>query len=461
VVAAALLWPDPPAVTPLTEIQTFPRGGYGPFAVPEEYRLYMRALFALGALFGAGAFLGALRGRTPVVWAGVSTLAPLLLFAIAYWRVGGLETDVSWAGVAAALAILSTGAALALGRQRTGRQDELALALYAAGATGALSLAFVCLLRDAWLTVALSVQIFALAWIWARVQVRELRAIAAAVTGIVIVRLVANPMIIDYEGHVVGLFGWVVYGYGIPAVATLAAARIFARAGRDTVTTLCEIAGAGFAFLMVALQLTLWTTGAISYARLPLFDQSVQSIWWITAAALLLAEARRGRRRWTYAAGLGLLAVSVAVVILVHVLALSPLLTGDPVGRLPLLNVLGLAYASPALLLLVIASSERFEMPAEPRRLLVPVTGLLAFVYVTLETRRAFRGPDIGLRPGTWPGDAELYAYSAVWIAFALTLLAVGILRGSALLRHAALLSSGRWRKRWPGRRRLRRGRRP
>lgn len=438
-VAAALLWPEPLAVTPLTEIETFPRSGHGPFAVPAEYRLYALALMALGALFGAGAFPGALRGRTPVVWAGVSTLAPLLLFAIAYWRIGRLETDLSWAGIAAALAVLATLAALAVAKRRGERERDLALALYAAAATAALALAFACVMREAWLTVALSLQTLALAWIWSRVRLRELRLIAGAVTAVVILRLVANPMILDYEGGFAGLFGWVVYGYGIPAVATLMAARLFARSERDGVTTLCEIAGIGFAFLMVALQLRLWTAGEIAIDRLPLFDQAVQSLWWITAAGLLLIEARRGRRRWTYSAGLGLLGVSVIAVVLVHGVALSPLATGEAVGRVPLLNLLGLAYAAPAALFLAIAASGRVRLPAEARRILGSVAGLLAFVYVTLETRRAFRGPDIGLDAGTWPADAELYAYSAVWIAFALALLATGILRAAPLLRQAAL----------------------
>jgi uncharacterized membrane protein len=436
-VAAALIWPDPLAVTPLTQIETFPRSGYGPFAVPEEYRLYARALAAFAVLLGGGAFVGAFRARTPVVWAGVSTLAPLLLLAIGYWRIGGLETDMSWAGIAAALATLFTGAALVLSRRPA--RDNLAVALYAAGATAALGLAFACVLREAWLTVALSAQTLALAWIWAQVRLRELRAIAAAVTAVVIIRLVANPMVLEYEGGVLGLFGWVVYGYGLPALACIMAARIFARTERDAVTTLCEIAGAGFAFLMVALQLRLWTTGEIAAPRFSLFDQAVQSLWWITAAGLLLREARRGLRGWTHPAGLGLLAISGAVVALGHVVTLSPLVTDDPVGRLPVLNLLGLAYALPAFLFLGIASSRHVELSGEVRRLLTVFAGVLAFAYVSLETRRAFRGTSIGLDEGTRPTDTELYAYSAVWIVFALALLSLGILRRSVVLRYASL----------------------
>jgi uncharacterized membrane protein len=435
-VIAALVWPEPATLTPLTELETFPRSGYGPFAVPVEYRLYLRAVALFAALFGVGGFAGVLRGRTPVVWAGVSTLVPLLLFTLAYWRIGGFETDVSWAGIAAALAVIFTGAAVVL-RRRAAAQGNLALALYAAGATAALGLAFACLLREAWLTVALSAETLALAWIWAQTGVRELRAIAGIVTGIVIVRLVANPMVLDYTGGFAGLFGWVVYGYGLPAAANLMAARIFAKGGRDGVTTLCEIAGAGLAFLMVALQLRLWTTGAIGAAPMRLFDQAVQSIWWITAAGLLLAEAKRGQRKWTKLAGLGLLGIAGIVVALAHVVAMSPLTTGEAVGRFPLVNLLGLAYLLPALLFAGLAASGRVALPDDARRILWALAGFLVFVFVTFETRRVFKGTDIGLESGV--GDGELYAYSAVWIVFALALLAFGILRGSVVLRYASL----------------------
>lgn len=285
--------------------------------------------------------------------------------------------------------------------------------------------------------MALSAETLALAWIWAQTGVRELRAIAGIVTGIVIVRLVANPMVLDYTGGFAGLFGWVVYGYGLPAAANLMAARIFAKGGRDGVTTLCEIAGAGLAFLMVALQLRLWTTGAIGAAPMRLFDQAVQSIWWITAAGLLLAEAKRGQRKWTKLAGLGLLGIAGIVVALAHVVAMSPLTTGEAVGRFPLVNLLGLAYLLPALLFAGLAASGRVALPDDARRILWALAGFLVFVFVTFETRRVFKGTDIGLESGI--GDGELYAYSAVWIVFALALLAFGILRGSVVLRYASL----------------------
>ncbi|MBS9715569.1 DUF2339 domain-containing protein [Pseudohalocynthiibacter aestuariivivens] len=438
---AVLFWPEPASVTPALGAQTLPEPGFGPFSVPPEYSVYSVALWGLAVLFGGGGFIGSQRGRTPVVWTGVSTLMPLLFFCIGYWRVGKLETDISWAAVAAGLAVLFSAVAVAKARQTRDGRSDLMVAFYAAGATAAIALAFSCLLREAWLTVALSSETLALAWIWSRTQLSELRSIAMAVTIVVIVRLVANQEILEYQGDFLKIFGWVIYGYGIPAVANLLAARIFARSRVDAAATTCEIAGVGFAFLMVALQLKLWTSGGIYTPSWlwRLFDQSVQTLWWIAAAGLLLFEARRSGRKWPYPAGLGLLAISVVVVFLSHVFTLSPLLTNESVGYFPLMNLLGLAYFLPAVLFFFIGHSNRFKLANNLRSLFQGAAGVLIFIYISLETRRAFWGTNIGLSGSTEPTNGELYAYSAVWIVFALCLLFIGIVRVSVPLRYASL----------------------
>ena len=58
------------------------------------------------------------------------------------------------------------------------------------------------------------------------------------------------------------------------------------------------------------------------------------------------------------------------------------------------------------------------------------------FVYVSLETRRCFHGAAIGESGGV--SDAEIYAYSAVWLALGLALLAYGVVRGSREARYAS-----------------------
>jgi uncharacterized membrane protein len=434
-----LAWPVPYLVTESLDVNDIHEAGFGPFLVPPEYVEFASGLWGLAALFGLGAYLGLYRARTPSLWAGLSVLMPVLFFVVGYWRIGGLETDVSWAGLAGALAVLATAAATATRRSGIEPRGELATAFYAAGATAALALAFSCVLREAWLTVALSCETLALAWIWSKVQSAELRQVIAVLTLVVIARLVANPEILDYQGGFLGMFSWVVYGYGIPALTIFIAARILAREGLDAVTTLCEIAAAGFAFLMVAFQLKLWTSGTLYSLNWTLFDGAVQVLWWILSSALLLFAADRSSRSWARIAGKGLLFLSLVFVLLVQVMGNSPLGSVEPVGRLPLLNLLGLAYLAPAAAFGAMARSDRIALSKDLRRALQGASGLLVLVYITLETRRAFWGTLIELTEGSRPTDAEFYAYSAVWIVFALGLLALGILRASIPLRYASL----------------------
>ena len=67
---------------------------------------------------------------------------------------------------------------------------------------------------------------------------------------------------------------------------------------------------------------------------------------------------------------------------------------------------------------------------------------VLLFAYLNLELRRLFQGSaQIGYSAAT--GDGEFYAYSALWLALGVLLLAYGILVGSkpARLASAAVVS--------------------
>ena len=111
--------------------------------------------------------------------------------------------------------------------------------------------------------------------------------------------------------------------------------------------------------------------------------------------------------------------------------ALNPLRTGAPVGPWPVLDLLLVAYAVPALLCLAVAREA--ERPAA--RVAAAAGHLLAFVWLTLEVRHWFQGPS--LRGPT--GEAEWLAYSAAWLAWAALLLGLGVRLDRRPLRVAAL----------------------
>lgn len=441
--AVVAIWPQQYEISQPLEVARLGTGtagtAFGPFVMPPEFAAFARALWILAALYGIGGYAGLRRVRTPGLWAGVSASMPVLLFTLGYGRIGTFEIDVQWAGLAVVLALAMLAAAYSVTRLLGRDRRDLPLALYAAGCTAALALAFACQLREAWLTVAIAAEVVALGWIWSRLAVPELRTVAVAVVLVVIVRLILNEAVFDYSGTVAGVFGWVVYGYGLPALFIAAASRLFAQEQKDILVTLCEITAFGLASIMVALQLKLWTSGDLRFDRFDLLDQSVQSVWWIVAAAMLLHRRICARYGWAQGAGLLVLLAAGVQVFLGQVIVNNPLTNPVAVGRVVVANLLGLAYLAPALLILAIAGLSRFDLPAVVRRILPGAGGILIFLYLTLETRRAFWGSVIELTPATFPRDAEVYAYSVVWLLYALSILAAGILRRSQALRYASL----------------------
>jgi uncharacterized membrane protein len=446
VAAAALLWPQPVTVSSPAELERLGVAGYadsfGPFVLPPEFVTYARAIAGFGLLFGLGGFAALRRAASPGFWSGLSAGMPLFLLALAYTRIGALAIDLQWSLIAAGLSLACLGAAALVPRLLAPGARDLPMGLYAAGSTAALSLSFACLMREAWLTVALALQVAALAWILTRLPLRPLRLIALAAIAVVIVRLVLNPAILAYDGRLFGPFAWVIYGYGLPAAAFLYAAQLLRRTARSEDAALADLAettAVGFLFLMVALQLRIWTAGSLAAPGYRLFDMAVQTLWWLIAALLLLRPAviaRLPAARW---GGLGLTAIACAQLLFGHLIAQNPLATGDPVGTLPVANLLALAYLAPALLLGLVAWAAAPYLPPALRMVPAAPAGLSAFAWISLETRRAFRGSVIELTPGAYPTAGELYAYSAVWIGFALVLLGIGIRRQSAFWRALSL----------------------
>jgi uncharacterized membrane protein len=107
-----------------------------------------------------------------------------------------------------------------------------------------------------------------------------------------------------------------------------------------------------------------------------------------------------------------------------------------------LFNGLILGYGLPALAALVLARRARGR-PPEWRGIAASATAIaLLFAYVNLELRRLFQGgPLLGDSAST--SDGEFYAYSALWLALGILLLAYGIFTHSkpARLASAALVS--------------------
>ena len=133
----------------------------------------------------------------PLPWASLAASVPVLALAICYARVAEFQPRAGWAAFAVLLAAGLTGAAAVALREEQAASRERA-GIHAAGAVAALALGCAMLLRDHWLTLAVSLFLPALAWIAAQVDLPALRRVALAIAALVLVRLLLNWYVLDY-----------------------------------------------------------------------------------------------------------------------------------------------------------------------------------------------------------------------------------------------------------------------
>lgn len=434
VVAAILAWPSLPAA------EAGPAFGRpvvsGPTGLADllaaDPRLVLSALGLCLLVWGAGV-LAVPRNRDPELAAGAAAAVPLLVHVVLYHRLGGFQTSATWAGIAVAIALANLWAASRAAALR-GRVGDAPLSAFAAAVTGALALALACLLRDAWLPVSLSAEALALAWIATRLPVRGLRVLAAVVGVATVALLLARVAMVGGQGPI-GRVVHVAYGYGLPWLMLWTAKRLLAPPADGWPGRAADAAVAGLGVLTGSLAIHYGLADAAGIWAQPLAELALLSAWWLVAGTALLARAG-GRRPVLALAGNGLVAWSLATLVAGCALAFNPLVTGAPVGRLPVFSLLGLAYLLPALLLAVTWSARPPDLAPALRRLLPPVAGLLVFIWLSLETLRLFQGSRLHLRLA---GEAELYAVSIVWLAYALALLAAAFRFDLAGVRTAAL----------------------
>jgi uncharacterized membrane protein len=406
--------------------------------LPVRFAEFTAACVAAAALLGGGGFAAQMSAARPGRWAAMSVVAGALILVIAYWRVHEAGIDLGWSTLALVLAGLDLAAAASVARRRDGSQQiEIALAAYAIGVLGGTILAATFALSTAWLTVAIALHLPAIGWIEGRLDLKVLRPVALIVAAAVLVRLVANPYAYDYP-MAAPIFNWLLYGYGVPALAFVVATRQFGSRADDLLVAVLEAGSALLVTLLLTFELRNALYGRIT-APLDSFGKDALSpLLWLGLAGLALWLAERRRRPVLLWSGIVLFCVATVQVVLWQVVADSPVFWRIAVGKTMVFDLLSLAYLLPAVLYAAIAAL-RLRPPALRLAARVLAAGL-TFVWVTLEVRHAFHGDIIMLSLfGRTFTDGEWYTYSAAWLVFAAIGLAVGLIRGDEWLRRVAL----------------------
>jgi uncharacterized membrane protein len=374
----------------------------------------------------------------PDRWAVLSTATSLAALIAVYWRVEQLEASLPWAGVAFVLAVAFLLATEEVAKRRAAPGFSNALAAYALAVTGAVALALTLSLRLGWLSVALSLQLPAIAWLHERIGVPVLRRAALSLGVAVLVRLLLNPAVADYDLGTWPIVNGLLYTYGIPAAAFGATARWLRRSGDDATVHLLEAGALALAMALISLEIRhLVSGGRIDSLQYDLLEQGLQTDAWLVVAYLLLPAAGERARPvrdlgWRIVAG-----AAVAHFVLFPMLIGNPLLRHQSSGTLAIVDGLLVAYAVPATLGALYYRALASRGLASLARFAGVAALVLAFAYLSLEVRHLFQGAYLD-RHGA--SDGEWYAYSAVWLVYGAVLLGIGILRRNPSLRGAGLV---------------------
>ncbi|MCX5493657.1 DUF2339 domain-containing protein [Kaistia dalseonensis] len=378
--------------------------------------------------------------------AAAATAGPLLIAIVAYLRITGFVSNVSFAALTLALGFLYAVLTERFARRERADapSDQIPTGLFAAGAVGAVALSLTMALEGGVLTTSFALASLGAAWVQLRRPITALRYAVGVLALLTLARVAWDPYIFGTRSGS-GIYLSILFGYGIPAAAFAGASTLLRRVREDRAVHAAEALAVIMAALLVIFEIRAFTFGGDLLK--PSTALSEQGLTTVAAFAFALGLSRLSQSRPSPVFRIGavlarLLGLTNAVLALGFVV--NPILTGIAVAGGAIFNEILLAYALPAILAALIAAS---PLPAAARpvqRWLRSATGLVAFALafsaISLEIRFLFaQAPDLTVDS---IGSAESYTYSAAWLVLGLALLLVGLVfdMKAARLASAALI---------------------
>jgi uncharacterized membrane protein len=400
---------------------------------PETSRFLTWMLGSAGAFTFAGA-AGVLMRSRKRSWGALGGGAAFLFVFGAWARADFLLSPQNWALTASGFALVLLLAALLWSRRQQG--DGTGAGLLAAGASALLVMALDRMLDGLWLTLSIAALAFAFGVLSLILKPRLMGGVTAAVATLATLRLfLARELWLDDRSLPWGEH-WILYGYGGSAILFFLGAKLLSKADHPRAAMALEGMSLGLLISLVSLEIRVLIGGGIAYEDPRFLEMAAHILTWAGAAYGLMHRQQLYSSFISRWASRLLLIAAAAGAVLLSLIALNPVVTGEPVPGGRFFNALLLAYLAPVPLIGLIAM--RLHVIGWEK--LKPAAGVLAlvllFAYVTLQTKRLFQGM---LMTPESQSLGETYAYSAVWLAFALALFVAGIRLGRQPVRLAGL----------------------
>ena len=411
-------------------------------AVPEppkadvEWHLVLATGFAL--LFGTAGYRAQGRSRRPIVpilWSASAVFAPVAILATLYYRIANLEPSIPFAASALLLSVLYALATEQLDKRALRPGLAAAGALFATGAVAALALALTMALEKGWLTVALALMVAGIAWVADKRPLPALRMLAAAVAVLVMARIAWEPRIVGPDVGTTPIFNWLLYGYGISAAAFAVGGHLLRRRADDGPARTIDSGAIVLTVLLAFSEIRHFIYRGDIYRNSTGLAELALQVSVGLAMTIGLERLRLHTRSLVHDVGaLVVAALTLMAIVLGLAVSKNPLLTGEPVGG-SFVNLILLGYGLPAVLAAALALQTRGVRPRFYSATAAVTAVALALAYLSLEARTLYHGEVLSVGPTS---NAEQYTYSAVWLAFGVALLVVGVLLRSQPVRFAS-----------------------
>lgn len=349
------------------------------------------------------------------LYVSLATLALPLGLGLAYMVVTNHSPNWYWGAVTLVQALAYV--AFSGVRLQKHPQDGLGFWLVLSGHLG-YSFAVMMLFREAGLTLALALQIISLTVLSNRFKLVNMTMFIKILVSVVVVRLTLNPAIAHYpEG-----LHWSLWTYGGSALCCYLAA-LQCRQQQDVKSWLVA-ASIHLFVLFLGAETRYWLyDGQIFSSEYSFTEAGINTSLWTALGFSYYYRsgvATSLRKLYTYASRI-LLTLAVGNYF-VSLLLLNPLWSNESVTGTPIFNMLLLTYGMPPLLAYLMYK----WYDQTYRRVAAYLCGGGVIVFLTLQVRHLIHG---GLDISDLTSDAELYTYSAVWLATAVVLLVLAIHR--------------------------------
>ena len=430
--------PEPRLLAPALE---------GVLRLPDNITSFLAFAGLSTSVLAALATLRLWRGRslplaTTALYALAAVVPPLLALVLAYLRVTQFDRSISFGLFAVFLAAVFYLVADRFDKIDRTATTGLVIGAFASSVAAAMTLAFVMVLDRGYLTVAFAITAFTTAIFAVVDRIPLLRYVVVAIGIIVLGRVVWDPRIMGADIGTWPIFNWLLLGYGMPAVAFLAAGNILKREAEDLAARLCDALGVLFAALLVFFQIRHALNGGDPLAPTSgHVEQGLLALMGLGFAGIMIRLDIARANPVFRAASLIFGVIAGAEVLIGLGLVQNPLFSEDPVRGPVIFNSLVLAYLVPGLAAIVLARIARAaQRPPWFVRGGAVLALFLLFGYVTLEVRHAFQGERLSIWQST--SAPEVWTYSVAWLALGLAFLFYGLWRGSteARLASAALV---------------------